>query len=281
MPAARRVRLGSLAALVLCAAPLHAQRRRRPRSPPPRRRPPWRRASLRPRRSSLRPRRPWRSRRPPWRRPAPRQAPARGRSRPPTRAPAASDHDAVVGHVGIAARRFDPGPLPLALRAGFGCPADMTTPCDGDAGGARRPLLDERATSRSTAASRSAVGGGSRRRRRLSTPTSASGRSWASRCCSATGATWRSAPAPSWRVVWFRPAGGRHRQHDACSSCAPPSRRSCTSASSASPRCRSACTAGRGFQYESAPAARLWSVGVIGGGSVWGALSNLFVRYYL
>ena len=36
--------------------------------------------------------------------------------------PAASDHDAVVGHFGIEARRFDPGPLPLTLRAGLGCP---------------------------------------------------------------------------------------------------------------------------------------------------------------
>ena len=26
---------------------------------------------------------------------------------------------------------------------------------------------------------------------------------------------------------------------------------------------------------------RVWSVGVLGGDSVWGALSNVFVRYYL
>ena len=37
--------------------------------------------------------------------------------------PAASDHDAVVGHVGIEARRFDPGPLPLDAAPGVGCPA--------------------------------------------------------------------------------------------------------------------------------------------------------------
>jgi hypothetical protein len=43
--------------------------------------------------------------------------------------PAASDHDAVVGHLGIAARRLDPGPLPLALRPGQGCATDMSTPC--------------------------------------------------------------------------------------------------------------------------------------------------------
>ncbi|HVE31393.1 MAG TPA: helix-turn-helix domain-containing protein [Mycobacteriales bacterium] len=39
--------------------------------------------------------------------------------------------------------------------------------------------------------------------------------------------------------------------------------------------------AGWGLRYESTPDARVWSVGVIGAGSAWGALSNLFVRYYL
>ena len=39
--------------------------------------------------------------------------------------------------------------------------------------------------------------------------------------------------------------------------------------------------AGLGFEYESVAASRVWSVGVLGGNSVWGALSNLFVRYYL
>src|SRR6185436_6119369 len=37
--------------------------------------------------------------------------------------PAPSDHDAVVGHVGIEASHFDPGPLPLVLQPGVGCPA--------------------------------------------------------------------------------------------------------------------------------------------------------------
>ena len=39
--------------------------------------------------------------------------------------------------------------------------------------------------------------------------------------------------------------------------------------------------AGMGFQYESAGDTRLWSIGVLGGDSNWGALSNQFVRYYL
>src|SRR5262245_11216024 len=37
--------------------------------------------------------------------------------------PATSDHDAIVGHVGIEARSFDPGPLPLTLQPGVSCPA--------------------------------------------------------------------------------------------------------------------------------------------------------------
>jgi hypothetical protein len=39
--------------------------------------------------------------------------------------------------------------------------------------------------------------------------------------------------------------------------------------------------AGLGLQYESVSDTRVWSVGVLGGGSVWGTLTNLFVRYYL
>jgi hypothetical protein len=29
------------------------------------------------------------------------------------------------------------------------------------------------------------------------------------------------------------------------------------------------------------PDAKVWSIGVIGAGSIWDTLSNLFVRYYL
>ena len=39
--------------------------------------------------------------------------------------------------------------------------------------------------------------------------------------------------------------------------------------------------AGMGFQYQSAGDTRVWSIGVLGGDSIWGALSNVFVRYYL
>ena len=39
--------------------------------------------------------------------------------------------------------------------------------------------------------------------------------------------------------------------------------------------------AGMGLQYQSAGDTRVWSVGVLGGDSIWGALSNVFVRYYL
>jgi len=39
--------------------------------------------------------------------------------------------------------------------------------------------------------------------------------------------------------------------------------------------------AGGAVQYESAPGAHVWTVGVIGGGSVWNALTALSLRYYL
>src|SRR5262249_13140203 len=35
--------------------------------------------------------------------------------------------------------------------------------------------------------------------------------------------------------------------------------------------------AGMGFQYQGAGDTRSWSIGVLGGDSIWGALSNLFV----
>ena len=38
---------------------------------------------------------------------------------------------------------------------------------------------------------------------------------------------------------------------------------------------------GLAFQFESGSDTRVWSVGVVGAESVWGVLSNLFVRYYL
>ncbi len=40
-------------------------------------------------------------------------------------------------------------------------------------------------------------------------------------------------------------------------------------------------TAGLLFQYESAPGASTWSVSVTDARSVWGTLTNLFIRYYL
>jgi hypothetical protein len=40
-------------------------------------------------------------------------------------------------------------------------------------------------------------------------------------------------------------------------------------------------TTGLVFQYESAPGASTWSVGVSDPHSIWGTLTNLFIRYYL
>ena len=213
--------------------------------------------------------------------PAASPAQARASARFPTAdaTPAASDHDAVVGHVGIEARRFDPGPLPLTLRAGLGCPLGATCDrgVDGRARGAllvdaqlrleRRPRLRGR---------RRADGdGGARHLLRLRSdrrPVDAA------RQLAAPG---DRRPAPSWRSS----GSGRARRTRAgarpCSRCAARWRRSCTSGSSACRRCRSGCSPGMRFQYESAAGTRLWSIGVIGDGSVWDALTNLYVRYYL
>ena len=175
---ARRVRLGSLAALLLCAAPLHAQQTAPPPVAAAPATPPAAPGVAPPETVVAAPAAPTassapavaaagrRDRPPPW-----------GRSPPATRRRPPSDHDAVVGHVGVAARRLDPGPLPLALRPGQGCAAGMTSACTVTLGavGARYWM------NRNVALNGYLVlgtGGGSVGAQDRSTPTSASGRSW-------------------------------------------------------------------------------------------------------
>jgi hypothetical protein len=38
---------------------------------------------------------------------------------------------------------------------------------------------------------------------------------------------------------------------------------------------------GLGFRWVSTSDSRVWSIGAVGPDSVWGVLTNLFVRYYL
>ncbi|HEY6477489.1 MAG TPA: hypothetical protein VI456_12990, partial [Polyangia bacterium] len=192
--------------------------------------------------------------------------------------PAGSDHDAVIGHVGIAARRLDPGPLPLALRPGQGCAIDMSTPCTVTLGavGARYWMTRNLAVNGYLALG---TGGGSLGGQDLDTYLGVG---------PVVGVTlllgnWRHlsiGASPELTAVWFRPAGG-----DAPSTLI----LDMTAALEGElhfgfvgvPALSIGILAGASLEYERAPNAHLWSVGVIGAGSIWDALSTLYVRYYL
>jgi hypothetical protein len=192
--------------------------------------------------------------------------------------PAASDHDAVVGHLGIAARRLDPGPLPLALRPGQGCATDMSTPCTVTLGavGARYWMNRNLALNGYLVVG---AGGGSMGGQDLDTYLGIGPLVGVTLLL----ANWRHlsiGASPELAVVWFRPAGG-----DAA-------RTVVVNMNAALegelhfgfvgvPALSIGILAGAALNYEHAPTAHLWSVSVIGAGSIWDALSTLYVRYYL
>jgi len=191
---------------------------------------------------------------------------------------APSDHDAVVGRVGLSAQRLDTGPVPLALRSGLGCAADAGIPCSVTVGafGARYWSSRNLALNGALAL---AAGGGSVGSQSLDTylgvgPVVG---------LSVLLANWRHLAvlaSPQLAFVWFRPAGG---------SSSSTTMFDLQAAFEAElhfgfigvPALSIGILAGGSVQYESAPGVHVWSVGVIGGGSVWNALTALSLRYYL
>jgi hypothetical protein len=192
--------------------------------------------------------------------------------------PAASDHDAVVGHLGIQARRVDPGPLPLALRPGLGCASDMSTPCTVTLGaiGARYWVTRNLAWNGYLAFG---SGGGSSGAQGLDTYLGVGPILGLTLLL----ANWRHlaiAASPELAVIWFRPGGNGSGSTELLEM------RAALEAELhfgfvGIPALSVGLLAGAELRYESAPSAHLWSVGVIGAGSVWDTLTNLFVRYYL
>jgi hypothetical protein len=195
--------------------------------------------------------------------------------------PAASDHDAVVGHVGIQARRLEPGPLPLALRPGLGCAADMSTPCTVTLGalGARYWVTRNFAWNGYLAFG---AGGGS------------IGSSGAQGLDTYLGigpivgftlllANWRHlaiGASPEVGVVWFRPGGtgsGSTKIVEVRAALEAELHFGFVGV----PALSIGLQAGAELDYESNASAQLWSVGLTGAGSVWDSLTDLFVRYYL
>jgi hypothetical protein len=191
---------------------------------------------------------------------------------------APSDHDAVVGHVGLEARRIDPVPFPLALEPTTGCPAGQTTPCEVQMGAIEARYWQTRNLALDAGVAL-AFGGGNTMGRTLDSYVGVG---------PVLGLTlllgnWKHlavGASPEVDFVWFKPGGG--------------STKSTTLVDLRAaiegelhfgfvgvPALSVGLQAGLGFRYESTPDSRVWSIGVIGANSVWGALSNLFVRYYL
>ena len=194
---------------------------------------------------------------------------------------AASDHDAVVGHVGLEASRFDPGPLPLTLQPGVGCPAAGagTPPCEVTMGA----LAARYWWTRNLAFNGGVVfgvGGGRAATQGFDTHVGLG---------PIVGLTlllgnWRHLAVsanPQLAYVWFRPGGTGGGGDTTMIALRAALEAEVHLGFIGVPALSVGLLAGMGFQYESAGDTRLWSIGVLGGDSIWGALSNLFVRYYL
>ena len=195
--------------------------------------------------------------------------------------PAPSDHDAVVGRIGIEVRRFDPGPMPLALRDGLGCPMGGagTAACEVTMGALAARYWWTRNLALNAGAA-FAVGGGRNDTQSLDTYLGVGpivGMSlllgnWKHLAISAS---------PELALVWFKPAVGSDSGSTTVFALHGALEAETHLGFIGVPALSIGLLAGLAFEYESASSTRLWSVGVLGGNSIWGALSNLFIRYYL
>jgi hypothetical protein len=195
--------------------------------------------------------------------------------------PAASDHDAVVGHVGIEARHFDPGPMPLALRDGLGCPMGGagTSACEVTMGALAARYWWTRNLAL-TAGAAFGVGGGRNDTRGLDTYLGVGPIVGLSVLLG----NWRHlaiSASPEAALVWFKPSVGGDTSSTTMLSLRAALEGEVHLGFIGVPALSIGLLAGMSFQYESVAGTRLWSVGVLGGDSLWGAVSNLFVRYYL
>jgi hypothetical protein len=195
--------------------------------------------------------------------------------------PQASDHDAVVGHWGIEARRIAPVSSPLTLLSPSGCPVSTTvpaTPCTVDMGA----ISVRHWSTRNLAWNGGlafALGGGKQGTTALDTYYGLGPIVGMTLLLG----TWRHlaiGASPEASFIYFKPSGGDS-----------PSTKLISFRAQLEaelhfgfvdvPALSVGITSGLLFQYESAPGASTWSVSVGEARSVWGTLSNIFIRYYL
>jgi hypothetical protein len=189
---------------------------------------------------------------------------------------AASDHDAVVGHVGLEVRRIDASPFGLDLGPN-GCPSTEPQPCAVSLGA----LSVRYWQSRNLAVSGGlALGFGGGREAGAGLDSYAGigpivGMSlllgnWRHLAVSAS-------PEASW--IWFKPGGSGATTKVITLRAALEGELHFGFVGV--PALSIGLVAGLGFRYVGVGDDRVWAVGVVGPGSVRDVLSDLFVRYYL
>jgi hypothetical protein len=192
--------------------------------------------------------------------------------------PAESDHDAVVRHVGIELRRMDAGPFAFDLRAGTGCPAAQTTPCRVELGALALRFWQSRNLA-ITGGLALGFGGGRDMNRALDSYVGIGPIAGFSLLLG----NWRHlavSASPEASFVYFKPGG------DSTSSTKVVSLRAALEGELhfgfvGVPALSVGMVTGLGFRWVSTSDSRVWSIGAVGPDSVWGVLTNLFVRYYL
>jgi hypothetical protein len=217
--------------------------------------------------------------------PAPSPAPVEPPPAPPAPVPTAdateapSDHDAVVGHTGIGLQTVNALPLGYHLRAGTGCPASVLVGCD-------PPLVALTARhwrSRNVALLGGLVVGAGGGRDGSTTLDS-----WMALGPVVGGSlllgNWRHlavSASPDLAFVWFQPDVGGHTPSTKVVQLRGALEGELHFGFVGVPALSVGMTTGLGFKWVSDGQSRVWAVQVLGAGSAWSVLSNLFVRYYL
>jgi hypothetical protein len=190
--------------------------------------------------------------------------------------PAPSDHDAVVGHVGLEVRRIDASPFGLDLGPN-GCPSSQPQPCSVNLGALSVRYWESRNLAL-TGGLALGFGGGK---------DAGSGLDSYAGVGPIVGLSlllgnWRhlavsASPEASW--IWFKPGG------DGATTKVITLRAALEGELHFGfvgvPALSIGMVAGLGFRYVGVGDERVWAVGVVGPGSVADVLSDLFIRYYL
>jgi hypothetical protein len=191
---------------------------------------------------------------------------------------AASDHDAVVGHVGVEVRSLSAAPFGFALRP-TGCPAAQTTPCAAFVGALAARYWRTRNVAL-VGGLALGFGGGKDGARTLDSYAAVGPLVGASLLLG----NWRHLAvlaSPDLSFVWFKPAVG-----DSGASTKVVTLRAMLEGELhfgflGVPAFSVGVATGLGFRWVESQAGNAWAVGVSGPGSVMSVLNNFFVRYYL